>query len=73
MEKRWEYRIKYNAGAGHSAQDSYHYYMACSAEEALSYHEAMMKKRKLFAQTISVERKCPYSDTCLLEDPLHNQ
>ena len=57
-----EYRIKYNAGAGHSAMDSYHYYSAFNACDALRYHELMMKKRSFRCQIISVERKCPYSN-----------
>ncbi len=58
--KLHEYRVRYNAGAGHSANDSFHYYQAENAEQALSFHEAMMKKKNLFAQTISVEKKDPY-------------
>jgi len=58
--KLHEYRIRYNAGAGHSAQDSYHYYQAESAEQALSFHNTMMEKKNLFAQIISVEEKDPY-------------
>lgn len=57
-----EYRIKYNAGAGHSAMDNYHYYSASNAYDALMYHELMMKKRSLHCQIISVERKCPYAN-----------
>ena len=61
--KLHEYRIRYNAGAGHSAQDSYHYYQAESAEQALSFHNTMMEKKNLFAQIISVEEKDPYRPT----------
>mgnify|MGYP003299005532 CR=1 FL=1 len=56
-----EYRIKYNAGAGHSANDSYHYYQAETAEQALYFHDSMMSKRNLKSQTISVEKKDPYT------------
>ena len=60
--KIWEYRIKYNPGSGHSAMNSYHYYNAVDANEALKYHDSMMKKHEFRSQTISVERKCPYSN-----------
>lgn len=58
--KLFEFRIKYNAGSGHSAQDSYHYYSAENASQALLYHELMMKRRGYRSQTISIERKDPY-------------
>jgi hypothetical protein len=58
----FEYRVKYNAGAGHSALDSFHYYTAESAEQALSYHNAMMKKNNFRSQTISIEKKNPYAN-----------
>ena len=57
----FEYRIRYNAGAGHSAVDSYHYYSALNAEQALGFHVSMMKKKELSGQTISIEEKNPYS------------
>ena len=60
--KIWEYRIKYNPGAGHSAMDSYHYFNATCAAEALEYHNVMMKKHRFRSQTLSVERRCPYSN-----------
>lgn len=60
--KLFEFRVKYNAGADHSAVDSYHYYSAESAEDALVYHNSMMKKHKFQSQTISVEKKNPYSN-----------
>ena len=60
--KLFEFRIKYNAEAAHSALDSYHYYSAESAEDALSFHTSMMKKRKFKSQTLSIEKKNPYSD-----------
>lgn len=60
--KLFEYRIKYNAGAGHSALDSYHYYNATDAEHALEFHYAMIEKHKLRMQTLSVEKYNPYSD-----------
>ena len=58
----FEYRIKYNAGADHSASDSYHYYTAESAKDALNYHTLMMKKHNYISQTISIEKKNPYAN-----------
>ena len=58
--KLFEFRIKYNAGLDHSVNDSYHYFQAETADQALSFHYAMMLKRNLKSQTISVERKDPY-------------
>ena len=59
--KLYEYRIRFNAGEGHSATDSYHYYQAETAEQALNFHESMMLKKKLKSQTVSVEMKDPYA------------
>jgi len=61
--KLFEFRIKYNAGAGHAAQDSYHYYNAENAEQALDFHNSMAKKHNLRMQTLSVEKYNPYSDS----------
>ena len=58
--KLYEYRIRFNAEEEHSASDSYHYFQAESAAQALGFHEAMMKKKSLKGQTISVEKKDPY-------------
>ena len=60
--KLFDFRVKYNAGADHSAVDSYHYYSAESAEDALAFHTSMMEKHKFKSQTISVEKKNPYSN-----------
>lgn len=59
--KLFEFRIRYNAEAGHSAQDSYHYYNAENAQQALEYHELMMKRRGYTSQLISIEKKDPYA------------
>lgn len=59
--KVWEYRIKYNPGAGNSAMNSFHYYSARTAQDALKYHNLMMKKHNFTSQTLSVERRCPYA------------
>ena len=61
--KLFEYRIKYNAGAGHAAQDSYHYYNAQNAEQAFNFHNSMVKKHNLRMQTLSIEKYNPYSDS----------
>ena len=58
--KLYEFRIKYNAGADHSVQDSYHYYQAENASQAMSFHKNMMKRKNFYSQTLSVEKKCPY-------------
>ena len=61
-EELFEFRIKYNAGLEHSAQDSYHYYNAENAQQALEYHESMMERRGYKSQFISIEKKNPYAD-----------
>ena len=38
IPKIFEFRIKYNAGADHSVNDSFHYYNAETSEQALNYH-----------------------------------
>jgi hypothetical protein len=60
--KLFEFRIKYNAGADHSAIDSYHYYSAESPEDALVFHTSMMKRRNFKSQTLSIEKKNPYAN-----------
>ena len=60
--KLYTYRIKYNAGADHAAEDSYHYFTALDAGQALKFHEAMMKRKNFTGQTISVEKKDVYAD-----------
>ena len=60
-DRLFDFRIKYNAEATHSALDSYHYYNAYNANQALKFHEAMVKKKRLKMQTISVEKYNPYS------------
>jgi len=59
--KLFEYRVRYNAGQDHIAQDSYHYFMAKSASEALRAHKSMLLRRRLCAQDISIEKFNPYS------------
>jgi hypothetical protein len=58
--KLFEFRIKYNSGADHSATDSYHYYTAENAKDAFKYHSLMMEKHNFKSQAVSVERKDPY-------------
>jgi len=67
--KLYEYRIKYNAGAGRSAMDSFHYFQAFTAVQALEYHLAMMNNKGYNGQTLSVEKKDPYANKWVLEDP----
>lgn len=57
----FEYRIKYNAGLEHSAFDSYHYYMAETAEQAFEYHLEAMRKHHAKAQNLCVEMKNPWA------------
>ena len=64
--KFFQYRIKYNAESSESAMNNYHYFLACSAKEALSFHMDMVKKKRLEMQTLSVEKYNPYS--CKWED-----
>jgi len=66
--KLYTFRVKYNAGAGHEANDSFHYFQAINAEQALEFHFAMMERKNFISQTISVERKDPYADKWVLED-----
>ena len=61
-ERLYEYRIKYNAGDFHSEHDSYHYYNAYNAPQALGFHLDMLKKKCLTAQTLQIEKKNPFSD-----------
>jgi hypothetical protein len=58
--KLHEYRVKYNPGASHAMNDSYHYFQAQTAEQALLFHEETMKRKGLESQTVSVEEKDPY-------------
>jgi len=60
--KLFEYRIQYNAGVNHSALDSYHYYMAESADQALSFHRASIKNKHVCVQEVSIEKYNPYAD-----------
>ena len=41
----YEYRVRYNPGSENSVNDSYHYFQAETAEQALEYHESMMSKK----------------------------
>ena len=55
------YRIAYNAGEDQSAINNYFYYNAVSAEQAVSFHQSMLERKKATGQIISVERHNPYS------------
>tara|TARA_A100001037_G_C14938583_1_gene539438 strand:+ start:289 stop:537 length:249 start_codon:yes stop_codon:yes gene_type:complete len=71
--RAFEYRVKYNAGAEHSAIDSYHYYNAINASDALIYHNLTMRNKNLECQVISVEKKNPYSNKWEDESYVLNQ
>ena len=68
-----EYRIKYNADEIVSAFDSYHYYTAYTAKEALSFHDKMMKRHEFIGQTISIERKNRFSNKWEDESAILNE
>jgi hypothetical protein len=72
-KRLFEYRIRYNEGAYHSALDSFHYYQAYTARQALGFHISMMKKNRLVCQIISVEEKCPWSKKWTRQDILNNE
>ena len=57
----YEYRIRYNAGYEHAANDSYHYYMAENAEQAYQFHLETMRRYHAAAQNMCVERLNPWS------------
>ena len=61
-ERLYEYRILYNAGAENSAQNSYHYYNAFNAPQALDFHLKMLEKKDITAQTLSIEKRNPFSE-----------
>ena len=61
-ERLYEYRIKYNAGVENSAQNSYHYYNALNAPQALKFHLKMLENKKIIVQTLSVEKHNPFSE-----------
>lgn len=56
-----QYRVLYNAGEERSVLDSYHYFTAETAEQALEYHYHMMKKHNYTSQVVSVDQKDPYA------------
>ena len=58
----FEYRIKYNAGVEHCAMDNYHYYMAETGDQALSFHLTMIEMKHLTVQNVSVEKFNPWSE-----------
>ena len=60
-ERLYEYRISYNPGAEKSVENSYHYYNALNAPQALDFHFKMLENKKIIAQTISIERFNPFS------------
>lgn len=57
----YEFRIRYNAGPETAALDSYHYYMAETAEDAYRFHIEAMQRLHACAQHLSVERRNPWT------------
>lgn len=60
-DRLYEYRILYNAGADTAVQNSYHYYNAFNAPQALDFHLKMLKRKKVSAQTLKIEKFNPFS------------
>ena len=56
----FEYRIRYQVTP--SVMSNYHYYMAFNALQALGFHDQMMEKKGYELETISLEKKNPYSN-----------
>lgn len=71
-DKLFEFRIKYNASLEHVALDNYHYYMAHDAQEAMAFHNSMLKSRNIKVQTLSIEKFNPYSEKWELETDDYN-
>lgn len=61
-KRLYEYRIEYNAGSENSVQNNYHYYNAFNAPQALDFHFKMLEKKKIIAQTVSVQKLNPFSE-----------
>lgn len=61
QSRLYEFRIKYNAGLEIAALDSYHYYMAETAEDAYRFHIEAMERLHAPAQHLSVERRNPWT------------
>jgi hypothetical protein len=55
-----EFRIKYVHD--HAVTTSYHYYLADSAEQALSFQDFMAEKKHWDIETISIERYDRFAD-----------
>tara|TARA_B100002019_G_C20957315_1_gene444536 strand:- start:45 stop:266 length:222 start_codon:yes stop_codon:yes gene_type:complete len=58
-DRQYEYRILYKVDG--SVNSSYHYYLAYSAEQALSFQEEMADHKGWSIETLSIEEKNPYS------------
>lgn len=58
----YEFRITYNAGSDISAHDSFHYYMAETAEQAFKFHIETMIRYHANAQHKRVERRNPWNN-----------
>lgn len=56
----WEYRIRYKAD--NAVENNYHYYQATCAKQAFEFQTEMAEHKRWHIDTLSIERKCPYSD-----------
>lgn len=56
------FRIKYNFGKDCSVTNSYHYFHAESADQALNFHNFSMSKKGYDCQILSIDKKNPYSN-----------
>tara|TARA_Y100000361_G_C11161538_1_gene347721 strand:- start:3824 stop:4081 length:258 start_codon:yes stop_codon:yes gene_type:complete len=61
-ERLYEYRILFNPGEENSAQNSYHYYNAYNAPQALDFHLKSLNKKSITAQTLRIEKLNPFSE-----------
>ena len=55
-----EFRIKYRTAG--CVRESYHYYLADDAGQAVGFQNTMNENKGLNLQILSIERKCPYMD-----------
>ena len=58
-ERQYEYRILYVAKG--SVNASYHYYLAFTPEEALQFQNKMAVSKDWEIETLSIEKKNPFS------------
>ena len=58
----FEYKIKYNVDVPSNAMNSHHYYMACTVDQAVYFHEETMKRRKAVGSILCVEWYNPWAN-----------